>query len=82
MSYKIIDLNLKREIKQLRMYPELRILNLDFEKILQDIYFLKNHLGLVQKSDVLFNKVYKATQNYPKSIVIQHDFVEEFKKMG
>ncbi len=82
MSQKIIDLNLKKEVKQLKMYPELKILNLDFERILQDIYFFKNHLAIAHKSEVLFNKIYKITRNYPKSVVIQHDFVEEFKKMG
>lgn len=82
MSYKVIDLNLKREIKKLKMYPELKVLNLNFEKILKDIYFFKSHLEIVQKSDILFNKIYKITKNYPKSITIQQDFVEEFKKMG
>jgi hypothetical protein len=82
MHQKIIDLNLKRKVKRLKEHPEFRVLNLNFEEILKDIYFFKKHIGLIRKSDVLFNKMFKINRNYSKSVVIQQDFVEEFQKMG
>lgn len=81
MKSKIVDLNLKRKVFNLKKHPEFRILNLDFEKILHDINFFKKNLYLVQKSDILFDKIFKLNQNYPKSVAIQQDFVEEFQEM-
>lgn len=82
MSQKVIDLNLKRKVKHFKMHPEFRVLNLNFENILKDVYFFKRHLKLIRKSDVFFKKIYKNSRNYSKSVVFQQDFVEEFRKMG
>lgn len=82
MTNKIIDLNLKRKVNQLKSHPEFRILNLDFEKILHDINFFKKNSELIKKSDMFFSKIFRINKNYSKSVVIQQDFVEEFQKMG
>ena len=73
MSYKII---------LFRKHPELRILNLNFETILKDIYFFKKNNKIIQKSEILFKKILRKSRNYSKSITFQQNFVEEFKKMG
>jgi len=82
MPNKIVDLTLKRKVRQLKLHPEFKILNFDFEKILEDINFFKKHTGLIRKSDVFFSKIFKINKNYSKSVVIQQDFVEEFQKIG
>lgn len=83
MPKNIIDLNLRRKVRQIKkLYPEFRILNIDFEKVLSDISFFKEHSNLVRKSDILFNRLFKNNKNYSKSVLIQQEFVEELTKMG
>ncbi|MDD3419925.1 MAG: hypothetical protein PHE78_04925 [Candidatus Gastranaerophilales bacterium] len=82
MEQKVIDLNLKRKVIKLRKHPEFRVLKLNFEKILIDISFFKKNNKVIQKSEIIFKKLIKKNRNYVKSISIQQDFVEEFRKMG
>ncbi len=82
MDTKIINFNLKSKTLLLRKHPEFKILNLNFEMILKDIYFFKKNTKIIQKSEILFRKIMRKTRNYSKSITFQQNFVEEFKKMG
>jgi hypothetical protein len=82
MEHKIIDLNLKRRVKRLRQHPEFKVLNLNFEKILVDINFFRKNTRIIEKSEILFKKSIKKCKNYANSVILQQDFVEEFRKMG
>ena len=82
MDTKIINFNLKSKTLLLRKHPEFKILNLNFEMILKDIFFFKKNTKIIQKSEILFRKIMRKTRNYSKSITFQQNFVEEFKKMG
>jgi len=82
MHDKIIDFNLKKKTYLLRTHPEFKILKLNFENILKDIHFFKKNNKIILKSEILFRKMIRNTRNYRKSIALQQNFVEEFKKMG
>ncbi|MEI8377855.1 MAG: hypothetical protein WCF95_04870 [bacterium] len=82
MQTEIIDFNLKKKTHFLRKHPEFKILNLNFENIIKDIYFFKKNNRIIQKSEILFRKMIRKTRNYSKSMTFQQNFVEEFKKMG
>lgn len=82
MPTKIVDFDLKKKTHFLRKHPEFRILNLNFENILKDIYFFKKNHKIIQKSEILFRKMIRKTRNYSKSRIFQQNFVEEFKQMG
>lgn len=82
MEEKIIDFNLKKKTYVLRQHPEFRILKINFENILRDICFFKKNNKIIIKSEILFRKMMKKTRNYPISINVQQNFVEEFQKMG
>jgi hypothetical protein len=82
MDTKIINFDLRSKTLSLRKHPEFKILNLNFEMILKDIYLFKKNIKLIQKSEVLFRKIMRKTRNYSKSLTFQQNFVEEFKKMG
>lgn len=82
MYNKVIDFNLKSRSLLLRKHPEFKILNLNFEAILKDIYFFKKNMKVIQKSEILFRKIMRKTRNYSQSMTFQQNFVEEFKKMG
>lgn len=81
MEDKVIDFNIKGKVVKLKKHPEFRVLNLDFEKILEDINFFKNNFQLIQKSEILFEKIFKKNKNYPKSVLVQQNFVEEFQEI-
>jgi hypothetical protein len=82
MDNKVIDFNLKKNTHFLMRHPEFKILNMNFGNILKDIYFFKKHTKIIQKSEILFRKMMRKTRNYPKSMNVQQNFVEEFKQMG
>ena len=82
MGNKIISFESRSKTHSLRKHPEFKILNLNFEMILKDIYFFKKNTKIIQKSEILFRKIMRKTRNYSKSITFQQNFVEEFKKMG
>lgn len=79
---KIIDFNLKKRTYKLKKLPEFKLLKFNFENILKDISFFQKNTKIIKKSDILFDKMIRNTRDYPKSIAIQQNFVEEFKRMG
>ena len=81
MNKKIIDFNLKKKVIKLKSHPEFKVFNLDFEKLLDDIKFFKSHSLIIEKSDIIFKKVFKINKNYSKSVMIQQNFVEDFKEI-
>lgn len=82
MQNKIIDFNLKKKAYSLKKRPEFKILKFNFENILKDVRFFRRNIRIIKKSDILFDKMIQNTRDYPKSIAIQQNFVEEFRKMG
>lgn len=82
MQNKIIDFNIKKKTYHLRKFPEFKFLKFNFENILKDVSFFQKNTKIIKKSDVLFDKMIKNTRDYPKSVAIQQNFVEEFKRMG
>lgn len=80
MNKNIINFEEKRKDFRAKPYIESGLLMHNISGILDDLEFFKKNVELIKQSDNLFKFSIKKNKNYSKSVMIQHKFVEKFKK--